>query len=203
MPLEPKQCCGSLGHRHKKGCAQGDVAPVAETAPSVGQTAQPAATAAKSNDDISALVKEIAELRKSREEDQKTLKMLTDVADKGRVFSWEAKQNKTGQPQKVKLSTLGDGVVVGWRTVRDELVTDPRTGRTVGESQTYELLVLGKDGVTTMRTVEGYLNFSNVRYENRIEAAVLSKSTSFDGSMTLDLGLPDGRRITLGSQFVN
>lgn len=204
---EAKACCGSLGARHKKGCA------VATPQPQVQEDSRGAADPesskpAKAEDSptptvMAELLKEVAALKAKSEEDQKTLKMLYDVADKGRLFSWEQRQRTDKKPQKVKLAVVGDQVVVGWRTVKDELISDPRTGRTIGENQEYELLLLGKDGLTTPQRVQGYLNFSNVRYENRIEAEVLSRSVSFDGKTTLHIGLLDGRTVDLDAAFVN
>src|SRR5882724_4590766 len=55
---------------------------------------------------------------------QEKLKMLTEVADKGRVFNYE-----NAQPQKkammVKLSLFNGGLIVGWRTLKDELIKHP------------------------------------------------------------------------------
>ena len=128
--------------------------------------------------------------------------MLYEVADKGRVFSWENKQKKDRQAQRVKLSVVDGKYLVGWRTIRDELIQDPKTGRTVGELQQYELKLSGPDG-ETIKTIDGYLNFSNLRYEQRVECQVLSKSESYDGKMVFKIGLPDGREYELGAQFVN
>lgn len=199
---EPKQCCGSVGARHKKGCTS-----VVETKEGAELEAAKEFVAAepkvKGPTEMEVLLKEVAALKAQAEEDQKKLKMLYDVADKGRIFSWEQRQQTDKKPQKVKLSTVGNNIVVGWRTVRDELISDPRSGRTIGENQEYELLLLDKEGGKTTKRVEGYLNFSNIRYENRIEATVLSKSVSFDGKTSLELGLPDGRTASLDAAFVN
>ena len=79
----------------------------------------------------------------------------------------------------------------------------PTTGRTVGENQEYEVLVLDKEGKTNKYTVNGYPQFSEARYAERIEAEVSGKKEDFDGKMTFTLSLPDGRTIDLDSRFVN
>lgn len=150
-----------------------------------------------------ALLKRLAELERRDAENQKKLQMLEAVADKGRVFSWESRQNKQGHGQKVRISVIDGNFLVGWRTVRDELVNDPRTGRTIGELQQYELKLLSSDGTETTREVNGYLNFSNLRYERQVECPILSRSESYDGSTTFRIGLPDGREVSLASNFIN
>jgi hypothetical protein len=150
----------------------------------------------------SALLQRLAELEKRDAENQKKIQMLYEVADKGRVFSWESRQKQDRQPQRVKLSVVDGKYLIGWRTVRDELIQDPKTGRTVGEMQQYELKLSGPDGETT-KSIDGYLNFSNLRYEKRVECQVISKSESYDGELTFEIGLPDGRELRLNSRYVN
>lgn len=133
---------------------------------------------------------------------QDQLKMLYEVADKGRVFNYE--NSRSDKPaSKVKLSLFGNGIIVGWRTVKDELIKHPTTGLTVGEEQVYELLILDKEGNTTKATLSGYPAFSNARYNDRIEAEVVSKKESLDGTWTFEVMLPDGRKISLDARFVN
>lgn len=133
---------------------------------------------------------------------QAKLKMLYEVADKGRVFNYESRVADK-KPRKIKLSVFGDGIIVGWRTLRDELVKHPTTGLVVGENQEYELQILKNNGDKTTIRVNGYPAFSNARYSQRIEAEIVSQRTDYDGSISFDVALPDGRIIQLGSQFVN
>jgi len=174
-----------------------DIPPEAPESPETG--AEPE----KVSDDQKALLERIEELEKRDQENQEKLKMLYEVADKGRVFSWESKKNQKGHSQRIKLSVLDDKPVVGWRTVRDELITDPRTGATVGELQQYELTLLEPNGTHTIKSISGYKNFSDIRYENRIDCQVISKSEAYDGTMKFTVKLPDGRDVELDSRFIN
>jgi len=213
QPTEPKTCCGSLGARHKKGCPESGLgsgpksmaATVAEQQINqpVNQPINPPSNPTPKSSEIDVLREQLAELTKKDEENQKKLQMLYDVADKGRLFNWEQRQKKDKKPQKVALSIYGGKTVVGWRTVKDELIQDPRSGRTVGENQEYELLLLDDNGANSVQALSGYLNFSNARYDKRIECEVLGRSENFDGKITYEVGLPDGRRINLDSRFVN
>src|SRR3990167_8077635 len=96
---------------------------------------------------MQSLLDKVTELERKDNENQAKLKMLYDVADKGRVFNYENTKAEK-QAFKVKLSIFGDGIIVGWRTVRDDLVKHPTTGLTVGENQEYELLLLDNEGKT-------------------------------------------------------
>lgn len=138
---------------------------------------------------------------------QQKLKMLYEVADKGRIFNYE-NQKQESQNLKVQLSVYNNNIVIGWRTVLDELVKHPTTGATVGEKQEYELTLLGKDeaGKYTQRSflkVEGYSSFSNLRYSQRIESQVVAKKQDMQGNWSFDLLLPDNSVITLDGRFVN
>ena len=84
------------------------------------------------------LLAKVEQLEKKDIENQAKLKMLTEVADKGRVFSYESNIKADKKPFKIKLSVFQNGIIVGWRTVKDELVKHPTTGLTVGEHQEYE-----------------------------------------------------------------
>ena len=130
------------------------------------------------------------------------LKMLYDVADKGRVFNYENSKSEK-KPLKIRLSVFAGGIIVGWRTLKDELVKHPTTGMTVGENQEYELLVLDLEGNHQKITVSSYPAFSNARYNERVEAEIISKSEGYDGNITYDVVLADGRIIKIDSRFVN
>lgn len=198
--MEPKQCCGALGFRHKKGCPGLPNEPMPEQTKVAEPVSQPVETGTTSKEEE--LLKQIEELKSRDAETQKKLEMLYAVADKGRLFNYE-NQKKEKAPLRVKLSKWNGGTIVGWRTVKDEIVLDPRTGSISGEFQQYEVLLLGPDGKTTTHTITGYENFSNARYNERIECEVVSRREDFDGKITFELSLPNGEQISLGSQFIN
>lgn len=151
---------------------------------------------------LESLLSKVEALEKKDEENQKQLKMLYSVADKGRLFNYE-NASATKKPQKIKLSVFDDKIITGWRTVKDRLIKNPTTGLTVGEEQEYEILLLGKDDVTTKATISSYQRFSDVRYAERIECDVLGKKEDFNGNTTFDIQLNDGRTIQLDGRFIN
>ena len=148
------------------------------------------------------LLAKVEELERKDAENEKKLKMLYDVADKGRVFNYE-NSSVEKKPFKVKLSEFRNGIIVGWRTIKDELVRHPTTGLLIGEAQEYELLLLGTDGETTKTSVNGYPAFSSARYDNRVEAEVQGKKEDYRGNISYDVKLNDGRVISLDARFLN
>src|SRR3990167_5120136 len=135
---------------------------------------------------------------------QKQIKMLLEVADKGRVFNYENQQaGKEKKVQKVKLSLFAGGIITGWRTIKDVLIKHPTTGLTAGEEQQYEVIVLLPDNTTKNVLINGYPQFSDARYTERVDCDVLSKSEEYSGAVTLTVLLPDGRELPVGIQFVN
>jgi hypothetical protein len=152
--------------------------------------------------DISALQEEIEILKKRDAENQEKLKMLYEVADKGRVFNYESRRAEK-KPLKVKLSVYKGKTIIGWQTLKDELIKHPSTGLTVGEKQEYEIALLDKEGNEEKILINGYPAFSDARYGERIECDVVGKREDYEGNIDFDLQLPDGRKITINSRFVN
>lgn len=140
--------------------------------------------------------------KKDWDDVQKQLKMLYEVADKGRIFNYE-NNNTEKKPIKVKVSIIQGKTLVGWRTTKDELIKHPQTGKTIGEKQEFELVLLDNVGDKTTVLVDGYEAFSNARYNERVEAEVVSKKEDWKGNYTFDIKLPDGRIIPFDSRFVN
>src|SRR3972149_8916042 len=83
-------------------------------------------------DTIITLRKEIEQLKKTDGENKEKIKMLYDVADKGRVFNYENKKlNK--KPIIIKLALYKDGVIRGLKAIKAMLIQYPRIGLTIGE----------------------------------------------------------------------
>lgn len=148
------------------------------------------------------LLAKVEELERKDAENEQKLKLLYEVADKGRVFNYESNKAEK-KPFKIKLSKFQNGIITSWRTVKDELIKHPSTGLVVGESQEYELLILDNEDKIQKISVHGYPAFSNARYNERIEAEVVSKSEEYNGDITYDVKLDDGRVIKLNARFVN
>jgi len=160
-----------------------------------GESPVPTATKSKSV--------EIIEINKAEwDKTQEMLKMLYATADKGRIFNYESGKAQK-KPLRIKLSEYNGGIIVGWRTVKDELIPHPTTGKLMGEVQQYEILLdKGDEGIEKI-LINGYPNFSEARYGKRFEAEVKSRSEDFEGNIKFDIELDNGRIITLDSRFVN
>ena len=135
---------------------------------------------------------------------QEQLVMLRDVADKGRVFSYESQKAATGKKaKKIKLSVFDGKFVIGWATLKDNLIKSSSTGLVVSEEQQYEILLLAPDDSISKAKIDSYSRFTDVRYGERVEVDVLGQTEDYDGRITFTVKLPDGREIKLGSQFLN
>lgn len=159
-------------------------------------------TVAEPESSLAKLLAKVEELERKDIENQKQLKMLYSVADKGRVFNYE-NSTKEKKPFQIRLSVFDGKIIIGWRNAKDILVKHPQTGATVGEEQQMEVILLDKEGNKTTHTFNGYSAFSNAKYDNRIDCEVVSKAEDYEGRLTYNVVLPDGRNINLGAQFVN
>ena len=159
-------------------------------------------TEEKEEDLVKQLIAKVQNLEKKDAENQEKLKMLYDVADKGRIYNYESKTTQK-KPFKVHLSVFDGDYVVGWRTLKDDKIFHPQTGKQVGEIQAYEIKLLKKDGSERVVNVNGYNDFSNARYSERIEAEVVGKKEDWDGKTMFDIKLPDGRIINLDCRYIN
>jgi len=167
----------------------------------VEQQADPAINS--TNPDLNIEYKDTIQIdRKQWDDVQAKLKMLYEVADKGRVYNYESARTDK-KPLKVKLSVYNGSIITGWRTIKDELIKHSTTGKTVGEVQEYEVLLLDKNDKVTKAILNGYSAFTDARYTERIDTEVVGKKEDYEGRITFDILLPDGRTIQLGSQFVN
>lgn len=171
-----------------------------QATPSIGATTSPTT----STPFVPESKPEMVELPKEKlEEIMKKLTMLESVADKGRVFDYKNKE-QAGQKKAmtVHLSKYHGGIIVGWRTLKDELMRHPTTGVLAGETQEYELLIdIG--GVISKVNVNSYSAFTEARYTERIEVPVVGRKEDMSGNWSFDVELPDGRVISLDSRFVN
>jgi hypothetical protein len=133
---------------------------------------------------------------------QGQLKMLYEVADKGRVQSYE-QQHLEKRVSRAKLSIYKDKYVVGWQVIEDSAIYHPTTGKQVGEKQEIEITLLDKDGMETKEVVNGYPRFTDIRYGKRVECEIVAKKETSDGNWVFDLKLPDDRVISLDQRFIN
>jgi len=147
----------------------------------------------------------LLDLQKTLESNQKDIELLKSVADK-RALARYYDRNKEQLPPEVRVRTLPsrdkDGnpiskLILGWRTVKDDVYKDPRSQRWV-EEQIIELVF--EDGTTQELTL---LDF-NRRFEHikckRI--GIISDDASKLLSFKL-IRLDNGEALTIGAQFVN
>lgn len=128
---------------------------------------------------------------------------LEAAADKGRLYHYDNQQAQVGKKaKKVNIAVHNGKYLVGWRTLKDTIVKHPTTGVPVGEAQEYEIL-LDNNGEIEKETVEGYPRFTDIRYAERVECPVVNESTDYQGNVTYEVQLPEGRTIKLASQFIN
>lgn len=148
---------------------------------------------AKSEPTVSDLQAQIARLEN----------MLRSTADAGRLMNFDTQQTQGKKPIKVKISEYAGGLIIGWRTVKDQLIQHPTTGKLVGEEQQYELMVQLPNGDIKKEIVNSYQAFSDARYNSRIEVEVVGKREGYGGELTFELALPSGGRLLLDGRFIN
>ena len=152
------------------------------------------------------LLARLEALEKSNAAKDEKLKMLEEVADKGRVFNYQSRRADK-QPLKVKLSIYDGKLIIGWKNIKDVLVKHPTTGKTIGEEQKIEITLHDKDGAETTHLFTNYVDFSEARYNERIDATVVGKKEEWDNKGNklefFDLEVSDGRKLPLDSRFVN
>jgi hypothetical protein len=169
----------------------------------IEEVVKPTETAeSKPVDTITLLLAKIEDLERRDSEKEQKLKMLYEVADKGRVFNYE-NSNKEKKATKAKLAFYGGGYLIGWRTIKDELLKHPTTGIIAGEVQEYELTILLENEETKPIRISGYPAFSDARYTERVDIELIAKSEDYNGNVVFDVKLPDGRVIKLDQRFIN
>lgn len=130
-------------------------------------------------------------------------RMIRTVGDAGRIMNFDNAKDKGKKPMRVKVSQYNGGLIIGWRTVKDELIKHPMTGRTAGEEQQYEVLIQMPNGEINKTLINGYLTFSEARYNDRIDGEVIGRKEDWSGNLTFEIMLGDGRKLELDSRFVN
>ena len=136
---------------------------------------------------------------------QNKLKMLEDVADKGRILNYQTQQSKDKKPITVKMSVFNDKYIIGWKTLKFELGRNPLTGRAIwgGETAEYEINLMDKEGNESTEVISGYSAFSDAKYNERVECAVIAKKENMNGQLTYEVALPNGKTIELESWAIN
>lgn len=126
---------------------------------------------------------------------QKKIDMLEQVADKKSLALYYSR-NKAELPKIVRLRMMDGKVIVGWRTVKDEVYEDSVTRRWK-EIQIIQLLY--EDGETEEMSLTDF-----VRKYTHISAKVLSTSVDSEtGQEALKVETDTGKIYEIGVQYVN
>jgi len=127
------------------------------------------------------------------EEDNKILREAADQKRLGRVedMRLQGKLVKT-----VKLNTIDGQVIVGWKTVKDDVYFDAE-GR-LHETQIYEIYFFDKTVEPRQVDIRGFN-----RLITKVDAEVLEEGKDRDGNTNFTVMTKDGREIKLDANFVN
>ena len=149
---------------------------------------------AKNKDVISVKKSVLDSILLKQEEQEKELKVLREVADKSRLH-WFEEKTKGVKVRVVKLTTFKGLVILGWKTVIDEVFQDAN-----GVWQEKQILEIHlEDGE---KTSLNYIDF--VRRTEKIPAEIISKETNEEqGTETLKVKTKAGKEYKIGIQFVN
>ena len=136
---------------------------------------------------------------------QEKLRMLEEVADKGRILNYQTKNSPIKKAITVKLSEYNGKYIIGWRTLKFELGRTPLTGNAIwgGETAEYEITLIDKEGNETKETISGYSAFSDAKYDKRVECVVMSKKETANGDLIFEVALPGGKTIEMESRYIN
>ena len=137
---------------------------------------------------LETLQNDIAALKKNEE-------LLMQVADKKQLALYYSR-NKKDLPPIVKLRMLNNKVILGWRTIQDDVFEDSVTGRWK-EIQVIEIIY--EDGEKEKIALRDY----GRRYVH-ISAKVLETRKKNDGEVILKVERKDnGKVYEVGVQYVN
>ncbi len=137
----------------------------------------------------------LREMRGIIEKQQKDIELLKSVADKKALAAYYSR-NRQALPTIVNLREMDGKIVVGWKTIKDEVYKDTATNRWI-EIQTVQ--VLFEDG--TAKEVP-FTDFN--RLYTLIPCARKGVITNDDGQIALRLVRQDsGKEYTVGAQYVN
>jgi len=132
------------------------------------------------------------------------LDILEEAADKGRFERVSALRNQNNKlVKKVSLSSYQGRIVIGWKSVRDDVFFD-REGK-LHEDQVVALYFHeGKKDAKGNLLPEAEITIQSfARLTKKHECEVISETKERDGSTTLEVQDKEGRKITIGLDFIN
>ena len=122
--------------------------------------------------------------------------ILREAADQKRLGRVEELRLQGKLVKTVKLNTIDGQIIVGWKTVKDDVYFDAE-GR-LHETQIYEIYFFDKTVEPKQVDIRGFN-----RLITKVDAEVLEESKDRDGNTNFTVMTKDGREIKLDSKFVN
>jgi len=146
------------------------------------------------NDMVSVDKKTLDQILKRQSDMEVEVGILREVADKARLAAWDEKHKKEKAPI-VKLSFYKGKVIIGWKTVIDEVWKD--NNGIWREKQVIEIYFEDK---TTEQL--NYIDF--VRLITKIDSVVKGREKDEEnGTETLKVAAKDGKEYKIDIRFVN
>lgn len=135
------------------------------------------------------------EMNKQMAEMKKMSEMLMQIADR-KALAMYYSRHKTEVPKEVRVRTIAGKVIIGWRTIQDEVFQDPLT-RGWKEIQIVELMY--EDGTTEqMPLMDFNRRFEHIKCQR---LGVINDEAS--GKTAFKLVRPNGQELTIAVEFVN
>lgn len=131
------------------------------------------------------------------------LEILTDAADKGRLERATNIRNPNKLTKSVNVATYQGRVVVGWRSVKDDVFFD-REGKLHEEQMVALFFKDGKKDSNDNLVPEAEINVQSfARLLKRLPCEILEEITEKNGRKTYKVISKDGLELTIDSDFVN
>lgn len=131
---------------------------------------------------------------------EEKLKDLEGAADLGRLARVQEARNKGKLLKTAKVSMYGDKLILGWRTVENDVFIDA-DGK-LHETQKIELILDEGEGKEPSRgKIINQTEFSRV--VTKVKGEVVRESKDDDGQTFQTVMFPDGRKVELSIVFLN
>jgi len=147
---------------------------------------------------LETIQQELSNLKKDNE-------MLLQIADKKSLGNYYSRHQQK-LPARVKYRTIAimgeggekiDKIVVGWKTIRDEVYKDPLTLRW-REDQAVKIIF--EDGTDVDMPLVEWIR----RYESKLGTVVSKITDEITGELSVKIKKDDdGKEISLGAQYLN
>lgn len=122
--------------------------------------------------------------------------ILREASDQKRLSRVEEMRLQGKLVKTVKLNTIDGQIIVGWKTVKDDVYFDAE-GR-LHETQVYDIYFFDKTIEPKQVDIRGFN-----RLITKVDAEVLEEGKDRDGNTNFTVMTKDGREIKLDAKFVN